>query len=233
MKRPSLSRRGAGPALLGATAIGVWALLHHLGRTWGSTRDERARSLTGDDIVKGARLVTNHAVTIGASACEVWPWLMQMGWHRGGWYTSRWVDRLFFPANLPSADTILSELQGLEVGDRIPDGPPESGCFFRVEVLEPDTSLVLHSWTHLPAKMRSDPRYRLDWTWTFCLEEVGEEGTRLLFRSRANLDPAWARLGYRLLVVPADFIMSRSMCLGLRARCERRRPATRLQPEVT
>jgi hypothetical protein len=224
-------RRVRHTTVIAAGAAGLaWGLVHHLGRTWGSTREERARLLPGDDIVAGAQLVTNHAITIRAPASGVWPWLVQMGWHRGGWYTSRWVDRLLFPANRPSADSILPEWQGLRVGDRIPDGPPEAGCFFRVELTEPGKILVLHSWTHLPAGMRTDPRYRLDWTWSFHLDQVGEEQTRFLFRSRATLDPAWARLGYQLLVVPADFIMGRSMCMGIRDRAEQRRGAHRPGP---
>ena len=47
--------------------------------------------------------VTNHAVTIDADPADVCPWLTQMGWHRGRSYTDRWVDRLLFPANWPSA----------------------------------------------------------------------------------------------------------------------------------
>ena len=40
--------------------------------------------------------VTNHAITIDAPPEDVWPWMVQMGWGRGGWYTARWVDRLLF-----------------------------------------------------------------------------------------------------------------------------------------
>ena len=56
----------------------------------------------------------------------MWPWLVQMGWGRAGWYTARWVDRLLFPANGPSATQIIPELQSLDVGDFIPDGAPET-----------------------------------------------------------------------------------------------------------
>ena len=176
--------------------------------------------MPGDDVVPGARLVTNHAVSIRAPAADVWPWLVQMGWHRGGWYTYRWVDRLLFPANAPSADSILPEWQGLQVGDHIPDGAPETGCFFKVEFLDPNKAMVLRSWTHLPGQMRRSPRYRLDWTWAFSLDEVDETNTRMLFRTRANLAPAWLRFAYHLFLVPADFVMGRSMCLGVKIRAE-------------
>ena len=88
----------------------------------------------------------------------VWPWLVQMGWGRGGWYTARWVDRLLFPANGPSADRIVPELQHLRMGDFIPDGPPDTECGLVVEVLEPNEALVLHSTSHLPAAGGRGPR---------------------------------------------------------------------------
>jgi hypothetical protein len=176
--------------------------------------------MPGDDLVKHAQLVTNHATTIQAPASDVWPWLVQMGWHRGGWYTYRWVDRLLFPGNDPSADRILSQWQSLQVGDHIPDGAPKTGCFFQVEALEVNKSLVLRSWTHLPPSLRTDPRNRMEWTWGFYLEELNEKETRFIFRVRGNLDPSWLRFAYHLFVVPADFIMGRSMCLGLKSRAE-------------
>src|SRR5687767_6145813 len=72
-------------------------------------------------------LVTDHGITIDARPDRVWPWLVQMGWHRAGWYTSERVDRLLSPANRPSADRIVPELQHLDVGEFAPDGPLECG----------------------------------------------------------------------------------------------------------
>jgi hypothetical protein len=72
-------------------------------------------------------VVTNHAITIPAPPARVWPWLVQMGWHRRGRYTARWVDRLLFLGNWPSATRLVPELQRpLRAGDRIPDGPPDT-----------------------------------------------------------------------------------------------------------
>ena len=110
-------------------------MLLRLGRAYGSTAEERARPLPGDQIVTNPHVVTDHAVTIDAPPDCVWPWLVQMGWGRGGWYTARWVDRLLFPANGPSADRIIPELQHLRVGDFIPDGPPDIECGLMVELL--------------------------------------------------------------------------------------------------
>ena len=132
-----------------AGAVG-YALLQRLGRTFGATAEERRRGLPGDELMGRPMAATTHATTIAAPPEQIWPWLVQVGWHRGGWYTAEWVDRLLFPANWPSATTIVPALQHLEVGDRIPDGPPESGCAFVVTRLEAQRHLVLRSTTHLP-----------------------------------------------------------------------------------
>src|SRR4029079_10342881 len=124
--------------------------LQWLGRTAGATRDERRRRLPADALTRHPLAVTTHAATIEAPPEQVWPWLVQMGWHRGGWYTARWVDRMLFPENAPSAERIVPEFQHLSIGAGVPDGRPDTGCGFTVAVLEPGRHLVLHSSEHLP-----------------------------------------------------------------------------------
>jgi hypothetical protein len=188
-----------------------------LGRAYGSTRVERRAALPGDSIIAAPDAVTDHAITIDAPPEAVWPWLVQMGWGRGGWYTARWVDRLLFPANGPSADRIVPELQHLSVGSFIPDGPPETECGLVVQQIEPNRALVLRSNSHLPVSWRS--RAVLDWTWTFVLSPLDDgRRTRFHFRSRWITSPWWFTLGGLLMIVPADFVMSRDMLRGVRDR---------------
>jgi hypothetical protein len=208
-------RIAAGAVVLGCTAE---LALVHLGRTYGSTPAERAMPLPGDDLVPDPKVQTDHAITIDAPPGDVWPWLAQVGWGRGGWYTARWVDRLLFPANGPSAERVVPELQHLEVGMFIPDGPPETECGLHVVELEPERTLVLRSNSHLPVSWRD--RATLDWTWAFRLQPVGEDRTRFHFRSRWVTEPWWSTLGGWLVVVPADFVMSRDMLRGVRRRAE-------------
>jgi hypothetical protein len=199
--------------------VASWAYLRHQGQVWGSTPLERAKKLPGDEIVPAPDMGGDHAISIEAPPAKVWPWLLQMGWRRGGWYTYRWVDTLMFPNNRPSAETILPEFQHLQVGDVIPDGTPESGCFFLVEQLQPAHHLVLHSTTHLPPLLLKNPHVSLSWTWVFVVEPQ-DGGTRFHFRWRAAVSPLWLRVMADLLVLPADFLMGRSMCKGLKRRAE-------------
>lgn len=211
-------RAGRAVATLGVAAAAE-ATLIQLGRTYGSTPEERRMRLPGDEIVLDPTVVTDHAVTIHAPPSEVWPWLVQMGWGRGGWYTARWVDRLLFPANGPSAERIIPELQDIEVGSFIPDGPPETECGLFVERLEPEHALVLHSNSHLPTSWRR--RATADWSWAFVLtpDDNGQR-TRFHFRSRCTTHPWWLTAGGWLGIVPADLIMSRDMLRGVKRRAE-------------
>lgn len=205
-------------AVVGATAAEVG--LFHLGRTYGSTRDERSLVLPGDEIIPKPVVQTDHAITIGVPPSEVWPWVVQMGWGRGGWYTARWVDRLLFPANGPSADGILPDHQHIEVGTFIPDGPPHTECGLHVVSFEPERSLVLRSNSHLPRSWRH--RASLDWTWTFVLTPHDDgRSCRYHFRSRWVTAPWWFTVGGVLGIVPADFVMSRDHLHGVRDRAER------------
>jgi hypothetical protein len=205
----------------------TWLALHRLGRTYGSTRDERVHPLPGDGLVEDAQIVATHAVTLAARPEEVWPWLVQVGWHRAGWYTARWVDRLFFPRNLASADRIVPELQHLDVGDFVPDGAPDSLCGFVVADEEPHRHLVLRSTSHLPLSWRRRGIAGVDWTWAFVLVPT-TGGTRLLFRWRAHTRPWWLTLGAHAFLLPADYVMSRSMLRGIarRVAVEQQRPTS-------
>lgn len=211
-----------------ATAGLGYAVLHVLGRTSGSTRTERRRVLPGDELVKDPTVVTNHAVTIDAGPEAVWPWLTQMGWHRGGWYTPRWVDRLLFPANWPSAERLEPALvRDLRVGDSFPDGEPGTAELL-VEQAEPPHVLVLHSTTHVPVQWRQRWGAAIDWVWTFALDERPGGRTRLQLRTQGRTRPWWLTAAYVGALVPADHVMATGMLHGIKLRVEgwqARRPA--------
>jgi hypothetical protein len=210
---------GAGVgAAAGLAAVAGYGVLYRLGKTSGSTPVERARQLPGDELIDSPSFVTNHAATLDAPPEQVWPWMTQVGWHRGGWYTPRWVDRLLFPDNWPSADDLDPHLvRDLAPGDTIPDGPPGTAHFV-VERAEAPSVLVLHSRTHLPPGWDSSLGARLDWVWTFVFDPVGADRTRMLIRNRGTVRPRWLDLAYLAGIVPADHIMTRGMFRGLQQR---------------
>jgi hypothetical protein len=204
---------------LGLGAVAAYGALQVLGRRAGSTTEERRAGLPGDELVPAPQLVTDHAVSIAATPVAIWPWLTQIGWHRAGYYTPEWVDRLLFPGNWPSIDRIDPSLaRELSVGDTIPDGPPGTAEYV-VDQVDPPWLLVLRSTTHVPPGWDEKYDARIVWTWCFTLTpEVS--GTRVHLRIRGRMSPRWFAALYVATIVPADFVMARGMLRGLKTRAE-------------
>jgi hypothetical protein len=230
--------RHLGQYLVIATLTG-YSALQVLGRRAGATAAECRAVLPGDEIVAAPSVHTDHAVTIGAPPDAVWPWLTQLGWHLGGYYTPHWVDRLLFPRNWPSLDHLDPSLvRDLRVGDVIPDGAPGT-AWYVVAQAEPPHTLVLHSTTHIPPAWRTRFRAVIDWTWAFSLTTMPgrAERTRLHLRVRGRTGPWWLTALYQAAIVPADFVMAMGMLRGIKARAEAAAPPrssgrTPLSPEA-
>lgn len=212
-----IGRYVAGAA--GAVLAG-YAGLQVLGRTAGTTARERRAPMPGDEVVARPDLVTHHAITIDAPPEAVWPWLTQLGWHLGGYYTPHWVDRLLFPQNWPSLDHLDPALvRDLAAGDVIPDGEPGTAWFVVAEADRPRT-LVLHSTTHIPGSWKDRFGAGIDWTWAFRLTPGPGERTRLQLRVRGRTAPWWLTATYQAVIVPADFVMATGMLRGIKRRAE-------------
>lgn len=215
---PTVLMRARTATLLGVG--GAYGALQLLGRRAGSTREERAAALRGDDLVDRPQMRTDHAVTIDAPPDDVWPWLTQMGWHLAGWYTPRWVDRLLFPDNWTALDHLDPHLvRDLRVGDTIPDGPPGTAQYV-VALAESPHRLVLHSTTHIPPGW--DTRYGVEfvWTWSLNLTPLPGERTRVHLRVRGRGRPWWFIGLYVATLIPADYVMATGMLRGLKQRVE-------------
>ena len=111
---------------------------------WGASEDEAARSLPGDDLIPAPAWAATHAITIDAPPEAVWPWLVQLGQGRGGFYTYDSLENLM-GLDMHSANRILPEHQTLKVGDLIPLAP--GGFGMPVATLEPGRTLLLHADT--------------------------------------------------------------------------------------
>lgn len=147
---------------------------------------ERRWRLEGDDVVAEAGAQLTHAMTIDAPPGDVWPWLLQMGCQRAGWYSWDLLDN----GGVRSADHIIPELQKLSVGDVLP-ARPEGAEGFRVNRIIPQRALVLDGIS---------PKWR--GTWTFVLEPVGSDRTRLVTRYRAAY-PSSVKLALMMPVLRA------------------------------
>jgi proline iminopeptidase len=132
------------------------------------------------------------AVTIGAPPERVWPWLAQMGWDRGGWYSWDRIDN----AGRPSATEVHPEWQGLTVGDQLRAWSP-GGLLapWEVAALEPGRFLGLHKLTDLRGRSldRRQPRPSayLEGLWGFWLKELPGGDSRLVIGGYQAMGPRW------------------------------------------
>jgi hypothetical protein len=178
---------------------------------WGATDEELQVALPGDELVPAADLTATRAVTIGAVAGEVWPWIAQLGQGRGGFYSYDCLENLV-GCDIHSAERVVAEWQSIDVGDAV-HLHPEVGLV--VAVVEPGRALVLRGGVPIG---RMAPPY--DFTWAFVLRDQADGSTRLVVRERYGYSRWWARL----LVEPVEvisFVMSRRMLRGIKQRAER------------
>ncbi len=189
-----------------AFAALYWVPVRRWMSRWGTTAADLARVMAGDVLLANPTYSGTMAVTVDAAPEHIWPWLVQIGYQRGGLYSYDWLDRLFGYLDRPSATRILPEFQHLAVGDMIPLG---RGRSWPVAVVEPERALVLD--------MRNMGGF--DWVWQFGLYPVDERRTRLVSRSCVRTRTVWARLA-TYAIEPAGFLMTRRMLLGLKLRAE-------------
>lgn len=191
--------------LAGLVAIYV-AFVRPRQMRWGATQEEAVRSLPYDELVPNPTWSSTRAVTVEATPEQIWPWLVQLGWGRAGWYSYDWVDN----GGRPSAWGILPEHQTLAIGTKFPMSP----------------------WTAMYCRDFEQPRWMLlrmgeedpsrdIGSFLYYLEPIDERRTRLIIRMRDKY--RWFNppiLTMQLAVDVGDIIFERKHLLGLKARAE-------------
>lgn len=194
---------------------------------WGTTEAELRGSLPGDDLVPNVKVGYTQAITINAPPEEVWPWLVQIGYQRGGWYTYDWVYKLMGAADFydgsRSADRIIPELQDLKIGDTIKIFEQAS---FDVVALEPNRTLGLLARVDVDTGeyfelSDTTPTNFLNNSWVYVLEQVDDNNTRLIVRWRGDYSPGLANaLGLGIPTEAGALIMQPKLLKGIKARAE-------------
>lgn len=227
----ALAAASAAAALTYKLAVQPWW------KSWGIREDEVTRDLPGDDVIVDANAGETRAITIEAPPAAVWPWLLQMGYGRGGWYSYDAMDM-----SGASAFRIEPDLQELKVGDVVPTHP---GGGFVVSRLEPGRALVLYLDADLvreqaeaakatgesagPANIKAtgallENTQPTDFSasWAFVLEQMDGDRTRLIERFRVRFgetDKPWTRFTLPFMGFGV-FVMMRKQLLGIKERAE-------------
>lgn len=199
-------------------------------RSWGLDPTEAERPLPGDDLIAEPTAVETRGITIDAPVARVWPWLVQMGYGRAGWYSYDMLDRG------TTAESILPEFQTLHSGDIM---PTHQGGGFMVKAVEPERALVLYTDTELvrsqaekaraegaeetPAPdLRAASYPEFSASWAFYLEPTDDGQTRLIERFRARTPGnAAANVVLGEIMGTGIVLMTRKQMIGIKERVER------------
>ena len=157
--------------------------------------------MPGDQVLEQPAFNATRAVTIEATPDEIWPWIVQIGYRRAGFYSYDSLDN----DGIPSAERILPEYQDLEVGDLI---PLTKSANVRVTELEAPRSMVL--LFEVPGTWSSA-------TWVWGLYPESASRTRLVTRLRANP----RRIPSRIFLDLGEIVMMRKCMLGIKRRAEK------------
>jgi hypothetical protein len=168
---------------------------------WGATDQEVARAMPGDEIQPHPIFNATRAITINARPEQIWPWLLQIGYRRAGWYGYDWFDN----DGIPSADRIIPQLQHMQVGDNVPISPIAN---IKVAAVEPNRYLL---WK---GESGHD-------SWILALYPIDASHMRLVWRMH-DAPYQWTSP----YVIPqlfsdlADLVAVRQNMLGIKARAE-------------
>jgi len=176
---------------------------------WGATPEELSRPMPGDDLVAAPSLRATRAVTIAGRPEDIWPWIVQIGYDRAGFYGYDLIENLGSKHGIRSAAKIVPDLQRLGVGDRV--------------YMSRIAYLVIHSMTPYRFLVWAGDEYPLTGAFTFGLFPVDEKHTRLVIRARLRYRWTDSRIPLDLFTEFGDHVAVPKMLLGVRDRVEGRR----------
>jgi len=214
-------------ALTLLTVLVLAGLVYHLGlrnwcMRWGATPAEVHATLPGDDLFPVYKGQATHAITIHASPQQVWPWLMQIGQDRSGFYSYTIFENMF-GADMPKVEHLVPDWKPRAVGETVWFATPKrfggQGKMIPA-IVEPNRAFAMVSpndWQRLQAGGSAQ-----EGMWTFTLEPLGDGQTRLIARVRGGTPPTLtSRLVGRLFWEPAHFVMEQKMLRTIRDLSER------------
>lgn len=180
--------------------------------SWGTTRSEQQMVMIGDPPLGESHYRIDHAVTINAPVDSVWPWLVQIGQDRAGFYSYDWLERAIGD-DIRNANHVEPAWQTRTPGDLVRATQPDylGGVFgndlgWHITQIEPGRAIVLENWG------------------AFVLSPIDGATTRMHIRTRGSGIPTLAGIAVTplslLVFEPAHFIMERGMLLGIKRRAE-------------
>ena len=202
-----LPRLGSILLLVAFAFVSYVFIIRPAGLRWGATDAEVARVIAGDELIAHPSFKATRAVTINGPPEAIWPWLVQWGYGKAGFYGYDLLENIGSPNGIRSADRILPHYQHLAVGDKVKMSDP---YYFCVRTIESNRFLLL-------AGCGDSSLATMAWI----LEPLDENHTRLIHRIRMEYplsNPAV--LPAMLFSDLADHVAVPKLLLGFKGRVE-------------
>lgn len=200
----------------------IAGLVYHLGLRhwclgWGTTAAELHASMPGDDLFPAYTSEATHAITIHAPAAKIWPWLMQIGQDRSGFYSYTFLENAF-GCDMPKVEHLVREWNPRLPGETVwfcnPKRFDGQGKMIPALVEENHAFALVatHDWQRLQAGGHAQ-----EGMWSFTLQPTDNGQTRLVARVRGGTPPTiTSRVLGRLFWEPAHFVMEQKMLRTIR-----------------
>lgn len=175
------------------------------------SRIKMAQQYPGDEIIPNPEMHYNHTKQIRASPEDIFPWVLQVGKGRGGWYLPAFWER-FLPSSWPAARSINPAWQNLQVGDRVADYGFSADDYFDVAYIDREKTILVYK----------SERMGTIFTWSLIVSRINTEMSELRLRFRGRIQRQG--IGRRLLVLFggfADWATTAPMLAGLKERAEK------------
>jgi len=172
---------------------------------WGAEDQEISATLPGDEIIQSPDFFATRAITIHGTPQEIWPWIIQMGYNRAGFYGYDLLENLGSARGMLSAEDIIPEFQNFQVGDVVPISAVVDMNF---QAIEPNWYLI---WSGRDSED----------SFLWLLQPIDSDRTRLISRIRWSYD--WTRPQTQVLVLFTEFtdhIAVRKILMGVKGRVE-------------
>ncbi len=187
---------------------------------WGASPEEIKRYLPGDELIAESVWSYTHAITINAPQSAVWPWIVQIGQNRGGFYSYEGLENLL-GCDITNVDRVINELQFMRPTDKIylhPQAPP-----LTVRSIRRYYWFVLHGDNLVGSAQPAGNENTANLTWTFYLLKIDNTTTKLITRGRYAYDSGFVNsLSYGPHIIePIAFVMEKKMLQGIKSLAEK------------
>lgn len=183
---------------------------------WGLSAELADRPLPGDVAAGAAAYSWTHGLQMDAPASVVWPWVVQVGQDRAGFYSYQFLENLM-GCGIHNATAIQPEWQSVAVGDALklhPTMPPLTV----IEVKPGHHFVALARMNPKTGFLDADAANNVTVSWLFLVEPVDALRCRFISRFRLGVPGAGGAAFAPWMVEPVGFVMDRRMLLGVRER---------------